>query len=168
MALVFDSLGDVKNYIAGNPSKVKLTNGKTIVSIIQLEAERLAKCIERKIAEYYTSFTPEEYNRTMDLINAVRVSAVVTKENIISAKVYFDDSAIKPSVLGGEDGFTPVLMNYGWSVDSGWHKDIENFGYKPGAKFIESAIEDFQKQNNYGLKVQVSVDAPGISEIWDF
>ena len=175
----FNNLADIEKYVKQNIKTVKLSNGKTMEQIIKEEAERLAKIIRKKIGEMYLSYSPTVYERTMDLINSLQVDSVVTKNGELSIRVYFDDSANKPSVFNDpkyhgpgttqyDDGYTAVLMNFGWRVGSGWHRDIEGFGYRQGSRFVEQGIEEWQKGNHIGLNVMVRVNAPGITGEWNF
>ena len=52
----------------------------------------------------------------------------------------------------GDNVNTALLLNDGYKVKKPvWFKDIENFGYREGAKFIEKAISEFNKVNSMGI-----------------
>ena len=49
-----------------------------------------------------------------------------------------------------------VLLNYGYRVKKDvWFKNIENFGYRTGAYFVEDGVADFNQSNPYGIKVTI-------------
>ena len=46
-----------------------------------------------------------------------------------------------------------LLMNEGYQVKSGWHKDIPYFGYREGGHFLERAVERFEQENYFNIKI---------------
>ena len=164
----FKSIEDIEKYIKANLKTVTLSNGKTMPQIIESEAERLSNIIRQKINEYYMSYDPKVYERTYDMINSLQVEKSIVNGNEISVRVYFDDSANHPSVFGQEDGFSPWLINHGWRVQKGNHMNIEHFGYQKGARFIENAIAEFNKNNPYGFRIRVRVDVPDFNYDSDY
>ena len=86
----------------------------------------------------------------------------------ITLNVFFDESGYHQSGDGlygwhdtewqgtGETVNTAYLLNYGYEVKKNvWFKNIENFGHREPAHFIEDGIADFEMYNPYGIIVQV-------------
>ena len=155
----FTNLDDIKKYIKKNVGTVKLTNGKNLNQIMQSEAKRLKDIITKHIGIHYASYSNNEEvrSRTFGLINSLRVETIKQVGSLLSVKVYFDqDMATQPSVVGGEPGFTPILIDQGWEVKADvWFKDIPMFGHFDGTGFIKSAVMEYNSKNPYGLSISV-------------
>ena len=110
------------------------------------DIELLRDYIQEEIDNYYSSYTPEVYASTGDLKNALRI-----EETTDGYSIYFDNEyATKPSLFGGEEGRTDILINDGFRVRSDvWFADIYRFGNYEGFHFIEKALYRFlsQKKN---------------------
>lgn len=137
-----------------------------IEAILKSEAARLKGLIEKYINEYYASYDPVKYNRTDSLRNGVRVNTEVKNRSI---DIYFDDDTVwGPSVKNPRDGepwgFTPILIDAGWSIKT--QKPIRKhmFDYYEGYHFLQSALDEFQKNNPYDLHVEVIVTPHASSE----
>lgn len=144
-----DLLKQVGNYLKSNEGKKEVQ--KQIASLIGgtlKDVELLQNYIQEEIDNYYASYTPEVYERTEELKNAIRV-----EQNSDGFIIYFDENyATKPSLFGGEDGRTDLLINDGWS----WHEfpnasagsDVTyRFMYYEGYHFIEKALYRFLSEN---------------------
>ena len=59
------------------------------------------------------------------------------------------------SLWGGGEVNTLLLMNSGYQVKTGWHKDIPYFGYREGGHFLEKAVERFNKDNAFGIEINI-------------
>lgn len=70
-------------------------------------------------------------------------------------KLKYTDEAMHKSLWGGGEVNTLLLMNNGYQVKSGWHKDIPYFGYREGGHFLEKAVERFNKDNAFGIEINI-------------
>ena len=132
-----------------------MINHPNVKKIMEQEGIRLMNIVQKYIDEYYDSYKPTVYERTYAFKNSLRIEPVTQKGNILSVKIYFDDdSANHPSIFGGSDGYVPLLINDGWS----W-KNTQIAPYRlshyEGFNFIEKAIEEYEKSNKYGFKIQI-------------
>lgn len=141
--------------------KYKKTN-LTYRQILQNETRRLKDILQRKIEDYYNSYSPKVYDRGNhggNLRNSLSVDDVCTvsangMKLIMNIKI--NDNAIHNSILDDSEANSFWLLNDGWSVKKDvWFKDIYRFGYYEGAHFVEEAIEEFEKTSRYGIKVEV-------------
>ena len=153
----FKNLNQLDSWIQKNAMNIVLSNGKTLRTILDEEAEKLRKILLKYISAYYDSYTPTVYERTMGLLNSLRVDAVKKDGNNISVRLWFDDNAVHPSVFGDDqdDGFVAILIDTGWQVSRGWHKDISHFGFQEGAHFVKNSVDEYNANNQYGFRISV-------------
>lgn len=144
-------------------TKMKLRNGLTLQQQLEIEVNRLYKCIQRYIDEYYDSYNPIVYQRTFRFQGAMYVQDFVDARivgNSIELSILFhDDLAYHPS-FSGKSAFVPVLINYGWEAPklaAYLGKDIEHLTYYEGFHFIEKGIRDFNRTNKLGIHIDVDV-----------
>jgi hypothetical protein len=166
----FRNLDDLKNYFNNNSTNVPLANGRDIEQIIKQEANKLRDFVRQEILLYYESYEPKEYVRTEGLLNSLRVDAVKNEGDALSVRIWFAEAATHPSVLGeGQDaGFTPILIDQGWHVKRGWHKDIPHFGFQKGSHFIRNAVKKYNRDNKYGFKIAAYYKSPDGEWIEEF
>lgn len=163
----------MKNIMLGDIRKLKMSNGRTVEQNLLEQANLLRELIQKHLREYQKLFPPSSYVRTGNLENSVVVdSKVQVVGDQLQVFVSFDESANHRSGFGvwstrdgrgkyeddgnsfdsGDNVNTALLLNEGYKVKKPvWFKDIENFGYRKGAKFIEKAILEFNKVNSMGL-----------------
>lgn len=154
-----------------DPYKLKAKNGKTYAQILKEETYRLRDCIQNRIDEYMRSHPAELYIRTGRFASSLRVEDIMNMQimgRTITLNVFFDESGYHQSGDGlygwhdtewqgnGETVNTAYLLNYGYEVKKNvWFKDIENFGHREPAHFIEDGVADFESYNPYGIIVQI-------------
>lgn len=134
-----------------------------VEKILLDEAKRLKGYVNEFISRYYGSYSPSIYMRTGGLQNSFEVKTTVAfsaATGEASIKLGFEDyaskSVFKNLLYDGFQGYQiPSLVNYGWSVKSGWHKNIPMFGSFGGAHFLEKAIDKFNASNPYGILVSI-------------
>lgn len=160
----------MKSIISGDIRKLKMSNGKTIEQNLLEQANLLRELIRKHLVDYRRSFFPSEYVRRGDLENSiVAESTVQIVGNQLKVFVHFDENANHRSGFGvwsvsdgrgkyddddtnyesGSNVNTALLLDRGYKVRKPvWFKDIDNFGYREGAKFVEKAISEFNKVNS--------------------
>lgn len=155
-------MANLEKYLKSiNPLDIKYKGTNlTYRQILQKESNRLKNLIQKNIEDYYNSYPPVLYKRgnhggnlhnTLSIDDACDISV-----NGMTITIKVNDNAIHDSINGDHDSNAFWLMNDGWSVkEDVWFKDIEHFGYFEGAHFVENAIEEFNKTNRYGIKVEV-------------
>lgn len=132
--------------------------------ILKKEVERLKDCIQNRIDEYMDSYSPILYQRTGGFQNSLYVDDFLDiniETNRISVKLAFGSGAYHNSgdgILGwngnGEEVNVAILLEYGYQVQKDvWFKNIENFGYRHAGRFVQNGINDFNKNNPYGIKI---------------
>lgn len=158
------SLADnLKNFDAKN---LLMSNNRTLGDNLYNEAKRLYDCIQNRL-EMYLAFNPSEmYKRTGGLEGSLTVDDFLNIRvvgNTLEIDLFFDEGAIHQSGDGingwngnGERVNTAFLLEYGYRVKKDvWFKNIENFGWRNGGKFVEKGIADFNATNPLGIKVIV-------------
>lgn len=140
-------------------SKVRLNNGMTIEEMLKSEADRFLKILQEEISEWYTLYRPQVYNRTFNTLKSIYAEDIVDVSSSgtnLEVRIKYTGLAFHNSIFGGEDANTLLLMNCGYAVKSGWHKNIPNFGFRAGGNFLEKAVERFQKDNIFGITIKTN------------
>jgi len=150
----------MNNTLGFDLRKLVLPTGNTIEKQLKVEADRFLKILQQEIDAWYLSYTPIIYNRTYNMRDSISVDDVVrvypSKNQLVIDIVYSDDAFHKS--LWSDDVINSIeLMNEGYKVKSGWHKDIENLGYREGGHFLEKAIARFNKNNPLGIDIKIKL-----------
>lgn len=138
-------------------TKLKLNNGRTIVQQLYYEADRFMNILQEEIDIWYRSYTPVEYERSWRMRDSIYVDNYVSVSidaTRLSIRVKFNKNAFHKSLWGNEEINVLLLLDEGYEVKSGWHKDIPNFGYRSGGMFLERAMERFNNTNEFGITVE--------------
>ena len=142
-------------------SKMKMSNGKTLEQNLKSEAKRLMNCIQKRIDEYYNSYSPNFYKRTYrfkrSIFLAEDILTVHVKNNTISISIKFNESlAYHPTLWGAKSQvYVPLLINDGWCWN-GYNGEEDHFKKYSGFHFIEKGIADFNQNNKFNLKIKLS------------
>lgn len=132
-----------------------------VAADLEKEARRLANMISNGIAKAYVT-SPVVYHRTEMLQSSptVKGAAKVTKNSISIDIVFYKKDIMHKAKFGSSKGKnvnTLKLLNWGYQVNPNvWFADIENFGWRNGAHFLENSIKEFNKTNKYGIEVDAS------------
>ena len=140
--------------------KITLSNGRTIEQQLKYEAQRLTDILQEEIYSLYLSYEPKEYERTYNMVNSLFADNKVSVSNNgkrLYINVNYNDLAYHESLwYPNQEVNTLLLMNEGYQVSKGWHKNIEKFGYREGGHFIERAIEKFKKEDILGVDIYIN------------
>ena len=139
--------------------KLTLPNGRTLEKQMKYEANRFLKILQEEIDRWYRLYSPMIYQRTYDMKNSIYVENLVRVSisgNKLQIKINYDDTEFHKSLWNNDKVNSILLMNNGYQVSKGWHKDIENFGYKEGGHFLENAIYRFNKENYFGIDIIIN------------
>ena len=152
----FRSLDELNKHLSKtNGSRVNLSNGMSVMKLMKQEGKRLYDIIQKHINTYYASYDPVYYERTYQFMKSLRIEPVKISGIIASVKIYFDeDLATHHSIMGGKDGYLPILLNEGWQWKNG-DKSRYHMSFYPGYHFIEKAIKEYNSSNPYGFKIIV-------------
>lgn len=156
----FSNMNDLAKYLGTSQGQKSVIMTKDINAILISEAKRLKDCIQKRLDEYYASYSPTVYERTHGLQNSLRLDddvKVSIDGRTIQVSIFFDEDSVTGDSLFGDGEVNKAdLINYGWKVQKDvWFKDIEHFGYQHGFMFIEKGIADYNHSNKYGLKITV-------------
>lgn len=139
--------------------KLTLPNGRTLEQQLQYEANRFLKILQEEIDNWYDSYSPVVYKRSYDMRNSIYVEDLVqvsVSGDKLQIKINYDDRAFHQSLWDSSSINSILLMNDGYKVSKGWHKDIENFGYRDGGQFLEKAVHRFNEENDFGIDVVIN------------
>lgn len=139
--------------------KLTLPNGRTLEKQMKYEAKRFLKILQEEIDRWYSLYSPIIYQRTYDMRNSIYAEDLVrvsTSGNKLQIKINYDDTAFHKSLWDDSKINSILLMNEGYHVSKGWHKDIENFGYREGGHFLENAVYRFNKENDFGIDIIIN------------
>lgn len=159
--------------------QVKLSNGKTVSQYIVDEAKRLANCIQKYIDIYYNNYHPKVYSRTKNFSKSLYVDDIADIriiKNTIHVAIRFDrDLATHPNlesvywndgyeteysipIKDRHESFVPVLMNSGWhseKLEWALGQRVPHLTYFEGIHFIENGINEYNRTNALGIKINV-------------
>ena len=84
-------------------------------------------------------------------------------KNTLSIKLRYDENAYHESVVRsngryGQNGYLPILLNYGWSWN-GWEGSNDFFHGFEGMYFIENGIQRFLKDPRFkrkGIEIRIN------------
>lgn len=100
----------------------------------------------------YMTYTPKEYERTYQLLNAVSSDFTINGD-IVEIKVFLDPTKMNHySVIDGQSTYVPPLINYGFSW-SGWEDQNppDYFHNRPESLFLEKAMKEIQNDMKKSL-----------------
>lgn len=123
---------------------------------MKYEAKRFLKILQEEIDDWYMSYLPVVYQRTyamMDSIYAEDYVDIDTSGMQLTIKIKQTDAAMHESLWGDGEVNVLLLMNDGYQVKSGWHKDIPYFGHREGGHFLEKAVKRFEQENYFNIKI---------------
>lgn len=141
--------------------KLRLPNGRTVEQQMKCEGQRFMSILQDEINEWYSKYTPVMYQRTYDMLASVSAEDLVDincSGTKLEVRVKYSDLAMHKSLWSDDEVNTLFLMNNGYQVSSGWHKDIPYFGYRTGGHFLDRAIERFNRDNELGIVVNIHYD----------
>lgn len=139
--------------------KLTLPNGRTLEQQLQYEADRFLKILQEEINNWYDSYSPVVYKRSYDMRNSIYVEDLVqvsASGDKLQIKINYDNSAFHQSLWDSSSINSILLMNDGYKVSKGWHKNIENFGYRDGGQFLEKAVNRFNEENYFGIDIVIN------------
>lgn len=175
---IFDAIksGSISGYVVGK---------KAIENQLKQAALYLKDLIQQKLQDYYNANPNWKYGykRTGRLMSSVVADGVVSVEitptgNTFCTYVRFDERALHRSGFGVwaestgggkydesaysfEDNVmnTAIAVNNGYSVQKPvWFKDKPKFGQRKGAHFVEKAIDEFNRTNQFGIFIDKNTD----------
>ena len=101
-------------------------------------ADQIKDIIQEFIQQYYDEYTPKEYERTMQFLNSLVRTKVVTTGNKISCEVYIDTDAMNYG--RNSNGFTPDGKQVvDWAADG-----IHGGSIVGGAPFWDNAMSEIR------------------------
>lgn len=148
----------MKNDLGIDIRKLTLDNGRILEKQMQYEANRFLRILQEEINKWYNVYSPKMYSRSYNMMNSIYAEDLVsisTSGNKLQIKINYDDTAFHKSLWDGSIN-SILLMNEGYQVSKGWHKDVENFGYREGGHFLEKAVARFNKENDLGIDVEIN------------
>ncbi|MEK4008333.1 hypothetical protein [Paenibacillus sp. FSL H3-0333] len=149
-----NSLNELSNHI-NSPSGQKLVFSQSnIKKTLREAALLLEKILKEEVQAYYDSYEPVIYERTYGMRDSLRVSPISMVGNEMQISIYFDRTqSTHPSIFGGEPGYAAELINDGWAWGN-QSVNIYRLSRYEGFHFIEKAIDRFESQNRWGLKIR--------------
>ena len=157
--------------------KVKMSNGETLAVMMAHEVKRLYNCIQYYIDKYYESYEPIIYERTYHYQKAfyaenlaeirvvgdiIRIGVAIQNDLAMHSNlssVYWqegDGSERWIPIKDLHESFVPLLMEKGWyapRLSSMIGRHVPRVSYFAGINAVERGIEDFNKTNKFGLKI---------------
>ena len=156
----FRNARDIERYVASQKGFGQVLNSINIKSVLTKEAKRLENYLKEELEVYFNSYTPTVYKRTGATVRSI----VVTEPRMINSfewaiGITFDPSlANHPSYIGENqpEGYTPWLLEVGWDIRDKVGYDAPMFTHHPGTGYVTRAVERFNRENPYGLKITVT------------
>lgn len=146
-----------------NVKKIKYPNSNlTYEQILKSETQRFKDILQDCIDDYYNSYMPVIYKRgahggnLRDSLTVDNVCKISSNGKTLTCSVLVDEDAIHESILDGSDANVFWLLNDERAVKKNVSfKNIYRMGYYEGYHFVEKAVEEFERTNRYGIKVEV-------------
>lgn len=158
----FNSINDFKKWVDSKQGQQSLLNTDNVKQVLMKEARRLEKYLKEELQSYYSSYSPTVYQRTGNTVDSLRVTPPRRLNNSEwSIGIEFDPSLANHYSYIGEDqpdGYTPWLLEVGWDIRDKIGYDAPMFTHHKGTKYITKAVERFNKDNPYGLKISVTMN----------
>lgn len=133
-----------------------MPNGRTVEQQMKYEGQRFMNILQEEIDEWYLKYTPSMYQRTYAMHSSIFADDLVDIDcsgTTLEVRVKYSDLAMHKSLWSDDEVNTLFLLNNGYQVSSGWHKDIPYFGYREGGHFLDRAVERFNRENDLGIVV---------------
>lgn len=100
--------------------------------------------------------TPVVYNQTGQLVSSIYKTDLIVSGNKITAMVTFDGSAWHDSYIGGNRGYTPLLVSDGWHWRSrAGRPRIPNFTDFNGTRAIDLIVSEFNSRKSKYTNLKV-------------
>lgn len=132
--------------------------GLTYEQVLRSEALRLKRLIQKNIDKFYASYTPKVYERrdaSSNMGSSIVVDDIANikiEGKMIKTYIKYNSNVMAKSYFSSGSANVLLLMNYGYRVNEDvWFKNIEYFGYRKGAYFLEDAIAEFNRTSKYGV-----------------
>lgn len=128
--------------------KIKAPSGLTYAQELVNAANQLSECIQNRISQ----------GSLQNSISTADIADIQVSGNSLSVTLKIQN-AIRPSIFqkwNSSSANVFWLLNDGYKVKKNvWFKNINNFGYRAAARFVEQGINDFNSQNKLGVKIEV-------------
>lgn len=128
--------------------KLKAPSGLTYAQELVNAANLLSECIQTRINRGSLS----------NSISTADIADIKVSGNTLTVTLKIQN-AIRPSIFqkwNNSSANVFWLLNDGYIVKKNvWFKNIKNFGYRAAEQFVEQGIEDFNSQNNLGVKIEI-------------
>lgn len=151
------------NYVSKNDiPALYLTDKKTVKQVLMDEINRLKDLLQREINRWYAAYNPIMYSRTYSMREAIKADNMVRVENagsLLTVRLQYTDNVYHKSLWSDTSINTLYLLNYGYQVSRGWHKDIPYFGYRSPGGYLDDAIREFNQNSKLGFKASLIVPA---------
>ncbi len=138
--------------------RLKLKSGMSIDEQLQKEAKRFKEILQRHINDWYASYSPSIYDRTYNMKNSIFVEDIIDlnmTDNSLQITVKYSDAVYHDSLFEDTEVNTLYLMDSGYKVINGYHKNIEYFGYRSTAQFLKAAANEFNRNNYFNIKIDI-------------
>ena len=142
-------------------TEVKMSNGRTLQQNLEGAVRYLYQILDNYIREYYLSYDPINYERTFDFMDSLYA------ENFLQARVVGDRIELRVSFIdsmayhynfnNSHKSYVPLLINCGWNAPKLEARvgKVHRLTYYEGYHFVEKAINQFNKQNQYGVYISL-------------
>jgi hypothetical protein len=154
----FNSVSEMVNWVNTNQGQNHIFDEAKTKRMLIDAGHKLQKLLIEELDNYFASYMPVSgYKRTGNTIGSIHVGEpMLLTTNQWELSINFDEGlGNHPSLFGGEEGFTPWLLNSGWEWKNQPTTPKEHFTRFVGTNYINKAVERFNSENEYGLKIEV-------------
>lgn len=145
------------NSIINNVNIGKLNVNGTSMSYNQMlnnEVRRMRQLLYIEIKSYMSTYKPKMYVRTGAILKSIDVDShfvINVSNNRMEISLNINNNAYHKSYFSPGSVDIIRLLNSGYKTTKPWFRDIEYFGWRKGAHFIEKAVERFNATSKYGV-----------------
>jgi hypothetical protein len=154
----FNSISELQQWMNTKHGQNAILDENHIIQVLTNAGQELQRLMIEELNAYFNSYDPTypEYRRGWTIASIRIGKPHKISINQWELEIDFDSSiANHPSVYGQEDGYTPWLLNAGWRNKLDATLDKDHFTRFKGTNFVSKAVNKFNENNKYGLKVEV-------------
>jgi len=152
-----------KRALASVTGRAGKSLSNTLDKKLESTANDMKNILQKWIEYYFRLYTPSIYRRTGAFVNSLEVEVSPSDNGLPQARVFFGKGAVRDSLWHGssQQGYLPALLNDGWRVKGGWHRNIPHFGHFQGVGFMESAVAEAKNNPRFaGIEIVLNLNSP--------
>lgn len=165
----FKSLSQIAKFANTPAGQLELLKMKSpeIEKLLIKASQELEGYLREGLQRYFDSYAPSGmYTRTGQTMRDIKLGLPIqTSPGVWSIGIEMNSP--HNSLFGGEDGNTLSLLNTGWKAETLEDNigEVEHFTRFKGTNYVQDAVNQFNNNNKYGMKVRVIFNGEDITGV---